>query len=211
MLNNLWGSKEAMEGAPTAKCRLALVDFIKKNNYKTGTGQWQLFAQPIEVKPNAVLYPRLANGYTKFTEFAFVLSNSSTHEGVLAIYSFADDETPVFIYQEQTTENAKIKDVRYYPWKTDKYKVIYATPNAMVSRSPQLPTNQQPSKAKSENGLKITKALFGNTDKSYNILTQFGTQLPTTTQYLSPRIFYENPAGKSSVVIKYKIITPQGT
>lgn len=51
------GSKEAMEGAPTAKCRLALVDFIKKNNYKTGTGQWQLFAQPIEVKPNAVLYP----------------------------------------------------------------------------------------------------------------------------------------------------------
>lgn len=132
----------------------------KENNYKTGTGQWQLFAQPIEVKPNAVLYPRLANGYTKFTEFAFVLSNSSTHEGVLAIYSFADDETPVFIYQEQTTENAKIKDVRYYPWKTDKYKVIYATPNAMVSRSPQLPTNQQPSKAKSENGLKITKALL---------------------------------------------------
>lgn len=125
----------------TAKCRLALVDFIKKNNYKTGTGQWQLFAQPIEVKPNAVLYPRLANGYTKFTEFAFVLSNSSTHEGVLAIYSFADDETPVFIYQEQTTENAKIKDVRYYPWKTDKYKVIYATPNAMVSRSA---SNSQP-------------------------------------------------------------------
>ena len=95
-------------------------------------------------------------------------------------------------------------------WKTDKYKVIYATPNATVSRSPQLPTNQQPSKTKSENGLKITKALFGNTDKSYNVLTQFGTQLPTTTQYLSPRIFYENPAGKSSVVIKYKIITPQG-
>ena len=210
LLNNLWGSKEAMEGAPTAKCRLALVDFIKKNNYKTGTGQWQLFAQPIEVKPNAVLYPRLANGYTKFTEFAFVLSNSSTHEGVLAIYSFADDETPVFIYQEQTTENAQIKDIKYYPWKTDKYKVIYATPNATVSRSPQLPTNQQPSKTKSENGLKITKALFGNTDKSYNVLTQFGTQLPTTTQYLSPRIFYENPAGKSSVVIKYKIITPQG-
>ena len=30
LLNNLWGSKEAMEGAPTAKCRLALVDFIKE-------------------------------------------------------------------------------------------------------------------------------------------------------------------------------------
>ncbi|MFK2564294.1 hypothetical protein ACIXST_21980 [Bacteroides fragilis] len=107
MLNNLWGSKEAMEGAPTAKCRLALVDFIKKNNYKTGTGQWQLFAQPIEVKPNAVLYPRLANGYTKFTEFAFVLSNSSTHEGVLAIYSFADDETPVLYIKSKQQKMPK--------------------------------------------------------------------------------------------------------
>ena len=97
LLNNLWGSKEAMEGAPTAKCRLALVDFIKKNNYKTGTGQWQLFAQPIEVKPNAVLYPRLANGYTKFTEFAFVLSNSSTHEGVLLFIRLQMTKLP-FLY-----------------------------------------------------------------------------------------------------------------
>ena len=71
------------------------------------------------------------------------------------------------------------------------------------------PTNQQPSKTKSENGLKITKALLETLIKVTMFLLNLGHSSPPPLSTCL-HVFSMKILGKSSVVIKYKIITPQG-
>jgi len=124
LLNNVWGDKESPEGVPTGKCRLALLDFLKRNELTSGPDGWQLFAQNIDATPNTVLYPNLNNEYNKFTEFAFIISNKKTNEWVIAMYSFKDDETPVLVYANTAPESAKIKSITYNSG-SNRYSVNY--------------------------------------------------------------------------------------
>lgn len=75
------------------------------------------------MKPNNVLFPRLNNGYDKFTEFAFILKNDATQERRLAIYSFDEEtEEPIFLYDESAPKDGQIKQIRY---SGNKYIVSY--------------------------------------------------------------------------------------
>ena len=122
-LNNVWGSTDAKEYIESSKCRLAILDYCKRNQLITGSYGWQLYTLQKNVKPNNVLFPRLNNGYEKFTEFAFILKNNATQERRLAIYSFEEEtETPIFLYDERAPEEGRIKQIRYIGYK---YIVIY--------------------------------------------------------------------------------------
>lgn len=123
LLHGLWGSADAREYIESTKCRLALLDYCKRNDLATGNDGWQLYTMQKDVKPNNVLYPRLTNGYDKFTEFAFILKNNATKERRTAVYSFDEEtERPIFLYEEIAPAEGQIKDIKY---KNDKFNVIY--------------------------------------------------------------------------------------
>ena len=114
LLNDVWGSADTKAYIESTKCRLAIVDYCKRNQLATGNEGWQLHTLQKDVKPNNVLFPRLDNGYDKFTEFAFILKNNLTKERRLAIYSFNEEtEEPLFMYEESAPEEGQIKQIRY--------------------------------------------------------------------------------------------------
>lgn len=136
LLNNIWGSYDTKEYIESAKCRLALIDFCKKNKLITGTNSWQLFTIQKGVKPNNVSFPRLNNGYDKFTEFAFILKNNSSLERRTAIYSFDENtEMPILVYQEKAPWNGEINDVRY---RNNRYIVNYTEQYSSRSKKTQI-------------------------------------------------------------------------
>ena len=113
LLNDVWGSADTKAYIESTKCRLALVDYCKRNQLLTGSEAWQLHTLQKDVKPNNVLFPRLDNGYDKFTEFAFILKHNLTKERRLAIYSFDEEtEEPIFLYEEDAPEDGQIRQIR---------------------------------------------------------------------------------------------------
>lgn len=123
LLNDVWGSADAKEYIESSKCRFAILDYCKRNNLNTGKEGWQLYTLEKDIKPNNVIFPRLNNGYDKFTEFAFILKNNTTKDRKLALYSFDEEtEAPVFLYEEDAPEEAHINQIKY---NSKKYSVSY--------------------------------------------------------------------------------------
>ncbi len=143
LLNDIWGNADSKEYIESSKCRLAILDYCKRNQFNTGNEGWQLYTLQKDVKPNNVLFPRLNNGYDKFTEFVFILKNNATQERRLAIYSFDEEtEKPIFLYDESAPEDGQIKNVRYSNGRNE-YNVTYTGNNTIV-KSKEAYTQQQP-------------------------------------------------------------------
>lgn len=125
LLDNVWGSVIVKECIESSKCRLAVLDYCKRNQFNTGIDGWQLYTLHKDMKPNMVLFPRLNNGHDKFTEFAFILKNNVTKERKLALYSFDEgSEMPIFLYEENAPVDGEIKDIRFNSGR-NKYTVSY--------------------------------------------------------------------------------------
>lgn len=125
LLDNVWGSVIVKECIESSKCRLAVLDYCKRNQFNTGFDGWQLYTLHKDMKPNMVLFPRLNNGHDKFTEFAFILKNNVTKERKLALYSFDEgSEMPIFLYEENAPADGEIKDIRFNSGR-NKYSVSY--------------------------------------------------------------------------------------
>lgn len=121
-LNSAFGNDESKESINTAKCRLALLDYLKRNHFNQKTNElpenneynteWQIYSMPENVKPNTVFYPRLFDRNSKFTDFAAIIKNNHTGERRLFIYSFLENETPVFQYEENAPRSGEIKNIQ---------------------------------------------------------------------------------------------------
>lgn len=130
LLNGVWGSADTKEYIESSKCRFAILDYCKRNQLDTGNEAWQLYTLQKDVKPNNVLFPRINNGYDKFTEFAFIIKNNATQERRFAIYSFDEEtEKPIFLHEENAPSDGQIKQVRY----TGKYIVNYTGHATVIS------------------------------------------------------------------------------
>ena len=135
-LNSAFGDNESRECISTAKCRLALLDYLKRNHFNQKVNElsqnnehnkeWQVYAKPENVKPNTVFFPRLFDRNSKFTDFAVIIKNNNTGERRLFIYSFTENETPVFRYEENAPRSGDIKNIQTQK-SGDKFyiKVIY--------------------------------------------------------------------------------------
>lgn len=142
LLNGVWGSADVKEYIESSKCRLAILDYCKRNQLATGNEGWQLYTLQKNVKPNNVSYPRLNNGYDKFTEFAFILKDNATQERRFVIYSFDEEtEKPVFLYDESAPEDGQIKNVRYNNGRNE-YIVSY-TGKSTYMNPPKVNTQQK--------------------------------------------------------------------
>lgn len=205
LLNGVWGNEDAKEVVETSRCRLAILNYLKSNNLKTGETGWQLFAKQKEMKPNSVLFPSLNDGYGNYAKFAFILKDNVTGQRKLALYAFEENETPVFRYAEDAPESGDIKSVAYTKW-NDKYRVTYSKRSATDTPPIQQQTEQE------TKPFIIRSVEFANTDYDGNILTGFGKQLYTDVQYLKPRIYYRKQNSASErLTFKVKILRPDGT
>lgn len=207
LLNGVWGNNDAKEVVATSKCRLAVLDYLKSGNLKTGSTGWQIFTKQKEMKPNSVLFPKLNNGYDNFTEFAFIIKNNENGLRKLVLYSFKEDESPVFVYSEDAPEQGDIKSISYNRW-SNKYNVTYSRNNSYIPQ----PKKEVKTVVKQESSLTISSVAFANTDYNRNIITNYGQQLYTNMQYLQPKVFYKKSAvGTAKIKLQIKIIRPNGT
>lgn len=207
LLNGVWGNNDAKEVVATSKCRLAVLDYLKSGNLKTGSTGWQIFTKQKEMKPNSVLFPKLNNGYDNFTEFAFIIKNNENGLRKLVLYSFKEDESPVFVYSEDAPEQGDIKSISYNRW-SNKYNVTYSRSNSYIPQ----PKKEVKTVVKQESSLTISSVAFANTDYNRNIITNYGQQLYTNMQYLQPKVFYKKSAvGTTKIKLQVKIIRPDGT
>lgn len=215
LLNGVWGNEDAKETVATAKCRLAVLDYLKKNNMQTGNSGWQLYAKQKEMKPNSVLYPRLNDGYDNFTEFAFILKDNQSGNRKLALYSFEENEAPVFRYAEDAPGKGDIKSITYNKWNR-KYKVSYSDreptyiPQNKVETPSEVPLEVAPETPSVPSGtITVRSIAFANVDFNNNILSDFGQPLRTGIQYLTSMVYYRKQTDATeTLTLQVKIINP---
>lgn len=124
LLNSIFGNEESYKCISLTRYRLALLDYYKKNGLygkpESLSSQtknkdiygWQVYTNNLDMKPNNVFFPALYNPNSKFSDFAVILKNNNTSERRLIYYSFSDDETPVFRYEEPAPETGYIKAMK---------------------------------------------------------------------------------------------------
>lgn len=211
LLNGVWGNDDAKEVVATAKCRKAILDFLKSGNLQTGNNGWQLYAKPKEMKPNSVSYPQLNDGYDHFTEFAFILKDNQSGKRKLALYAFEENETPVFRYAEDAPAKGDIKAVTYSKW-NNRYRVTYSGQEAVYTPPVKKEAPKEPEPAVSSRSIDLVKVDFANGTNKGVLLTGYGQQLYSDMQYLQSRVAYKKRrAGRETFLLKVNIIRPDGT
>lgn len=128
LLNSVFGDQESKENVFTTKCRLAVLYYFKTRGYigkmdeqlrtesgisitPTSDNQWQIFCRPKEVKPNNVLFKRLYDKNSRFTDFAVIIKNIVSRERKLLYFYFDDEETPHFFAEQDAPSEGYLKDI----------------------------------------------------------------------------------------------------
>lgn len=128
LLNSVFGDQESKENVMTTKCRIAVLNYYKNKGYigkiddeirkdagitivPNNDNQWQIFCRPKDVKPNTVLFKRLYDRNSRFTDFAVVIKNIVTGERKLLYFYFDEDETPHFFADQDAPSEGYIKDI----------------------------------------------------------------------------------------------------
>ena len=130
LMNSIFGNQESKEAIITNKCRLALLNYFKEKRYvgkideqmrieagititPSRENQWQVFTKPKDAKPNNVLFKRLYNKNSQFTDFAVIITNSVTNARKLLYFYFDDDETPHLLTEQDAPEQGYIVNATY--------------------------------------------------------------------------------------------------
>lgn len=109
LVNSIFGDNDAREVLSTAKVRKALLEFYKSQNITGGLtselaseaglpydpqNQWQVYLHHGQSKPNEVLFKRVWNSSSKYTDMAVLIENTQTGNRQIIYATFDDDETP---------------------------------------------------------------------------------------------------------------------
>lgn len=126
LLNSIFGDNESREILATAKVRKALLDYFKDHGYvgklsqelmnEVGLSggndsQWQVFFPHGDKKPNEVVFKRLVNPDSKFTDMALIIKNINSGNRKLLYFYFDDDETPHLLGEMDAPREGVLKDV----------------------------------------------------------------------------------------------------
>ena len=126
LLNSILGDNESREILATAKVRKALLDYFKDHGYvgklsqelmnEVGLSggkdsQWQVFFPHGDKKPNEVVFKRLVNPDSKFTDMALIIKNINSGNRKLLYFYFDDDETPHLLGEMDAPREGVLKDV----------------------------------------------------------------------------------------------------
>lgn len=210
LLDGVWGNEEAKEVIMTSKCRRAILDFLKYSNWKSGADAWQIYTKAKEVQPNSVLYPSLNDGYSDFSEFAFILTNNQTKKRKLVLYAFGKDESPILRHMEDAPDKGDIKSVSYSKW-NNKYRVVYSG-QSVANNAPQTDVKPKTEVKSNSKELLIESVSFANVDYNNKVIDSFGAQLYQDMQYLQPSVsFKRETVAAEKLKLQVKIWAPNGS
>jgi len=128
-LNSIFGDVESKECVLTTKCRNAVLNYFKQMGFigkvapdvlqeaipgfvPNDANQWQIFCRDAKLQPNNVLFARIRNQNSEFTDFAVIIKNITTNERRLLLFYFDDDETPHLLYEEPVYGQGYIVSIR---------------------------------------------------------------------------------------------------
>lgn len=129
IINSLLSDNDVREVLATAKVRKALLDYFKTNGYmgklspelqsEIGVNipaekQWQVIFHHGQSKPNEVLFKRIVDSSSKFTDMAVLIENVNDHRHKGLIFHFDDDETPHLISESDDLRNGNIVNVELW-------------------------------------------------------------------------------------------------
>ena len=140
LLNSIFGDMDSRSVIETSKCRRALLNYFKEQNYigklsteeiselglpfPTKDNQWQVYCLPKEVATNYVYFKRILRKDSKFTDFAVIIKNINTAERKLLYFYFDDDETPHLAVELQAPEYGSIKKISLQTINNENYLKI---------------------------------------------------------------------------------------
>jgi hypothetical protein len=129
LLNSIWGDTESKEIINTGKCRLALLNYFKSKGYYGQINEqirqevfgmesvmpdlvWQVFSKQTDSKTNTTYFRRVTDKDSKFTDFAVIIRNVSSGQRKCLLFSFSEDETPHFEYEEDAPPTGDIFSIK---------------------------------------------------------------------------------------------------
>lgn len=110
ILNSIFGDTDSKDCINTAKCRLALLNYFKKNNLGD---DWAVYCRPKNMKPNAVYYKRIVDKNSKFTDFAVIIKNKKSGLRKLLLFGFQDDESVAWSRDLDAPYKGYIEKIKY--------------------------------------------------------------------------------------------------
>ncbi|MGM9778981.1 MAG: hypothetical protein ACI3ZD_11700 [Prevotella sp.] len=140
LLNSIFGDTDSKFVIETAKCRRALLNYFKGQNYigrlsveetadlglpmPTQDNQWQVYCLPKDVSTNNVYFKRVLRKDSKFTGFAVIIKNINTGDRKLLYFYFEDDETPHLAVEQTAPEYGTIKKITLKSIKDESYLMV---------------------------------------------------------------------------------------
>jgi hypothetical protein len=144
LLNSIFGDQTSREVIETAKCRKALLDYYKTNNIfgildeqiqtevygaVQNKENWVINAKPKNVKPNTVIYPRVVNKYSKYTDFGCVIRNVTTGKRKFLFFTFNDYEEATLVAEQEAPDSGDVVSVKILQEDEIKYLQVKYTSN----------------------------------------------------------------------------------
>lgn len=127
IVNSILADNDVREVIATSKVRKALLDYFKSKGYfgdlaselqaevglsPNSENQWQIIFHHGQAKPNEVLFSRMVNADSKFTDMAVLIENINTHDRKLLYFYFDDDETPHLLFDGDAPGEGNIVSVK---------------------------------------------------------------------------------------------------
>ncbi|MCM1222108.1 MAG: hypothetical protein NC548_47325 [Lachnospiraceae bacterium] len=141
LVNSIFGDNDAREVLATAKVRKALLDFYKSKGIigkmspemaaEVGLpynpqNQWQAIFHHGQTKPNEVLFKRVWNPSSKFTDMGLFLENVVTGQVLFIYVTFDDDETPHIRTVSEVSSYHKGHGIQDMKWHSSSLCVTYS-------------------------------------------------------------------------------------
>lgn len=112
LLNDVWGNEDAKKCLGATRYRLAVLDYLKRNHYTSGSSGWQIYANPYGSSLNTVVYPRMCTPRSDFEDLVFIITNNQTNERKLVVYRFENKtEDPIFAKDISIRGDLKIRKI----------------------------------------------------------------------------------------------------
>ena len=128
LLNSIFGNQDSRECITTTKCRMALLNYFKQHRYigkmdketytesgivtrPTIENQWQVFCRPKSDRFNNVLFGRLYDKHSRFTDFAVIIQNTFSGQRKLLYFYFDEEETSHLLAEQDAPEQGYIRNI----------------------------------------------------------------------------------------------------
>lgn len=197
LLDGALGDDNVLNTIHMTRYRKAILDFIKQNNFSTGFGGYKLIMPSAAEFPNTIMISHEENGYDKYREFAFILTDTEQNKAKAAIYSFDENENPVLVHSEDCAPNKMITNISCS--RKNKWSIYYA------NRKSSLSDRARATKAQIE----VSDIEFANGAKDGSLLSSFGTPLNSEElRFLKTKIQYTGLRNKKATEVRIKIYEP---